>query len=799
MEFAGEKEHGSKERRNRRPNAPPADTARDLNPGLDLQQQVGNQAMQQLLRAGIIHAKLSISQPDDPEEREADAVADRIMRSHAGPGAAVSTCSCSNDEEMCDECKQKNSATISRKADGNNATTPPHRVMNQLRGSAGHPLDTSTRAFFEPRFGRDLSHVRVHTDSAAESSSRSIQAHAFAAKNNIFFASGQFSPHTDTGRRLLAHELTHVVQQQSGSFSDQRVQRQSDNSATDPSTAPGAADLDHRYQAELANARQTGNWQMAAQLLNGFDKEDIQSRLGVLSRLEIHSMHDGAVANPSVGPDSQIAQLTLLPDIGNRGAQLACVVRLGGCPSSRDGGLPSSSNIKNYNDECRKNSQYTGTDITPTQEECANPPAEPLSTGEQILLGAFLVTAAAVGVAVLVVAGAEVVPAVIAAVGEQALAGVAFYYSNAVVVNEIGIFAVGLIISCEGNVQGLLQTIAKDPTQAIPLLYEVVMLHMNISVANGPPRRASVPVQILPPDEQTEPGRIRFRSVGKPQFDDEAGEPAQSGTTTAPGQLGTRTGASPMVDPAQYSTPEDYLNAIRTARNNPTGAGQGWDYKKFPKGPRVEWQPEDPIDMPEPDGTYPKWDKARARFWRNRASFELDARRSGARARTPNASDPITAMSDADLEAMRDTATSKVRSPRDPVTGVAAEIEHFGVQQQVGRWLQDAGFPGNDARRITGVADPTRLLEVSPVEHAFFDAQAHGFGVQRADPTGRMWQGTPSADPRVQRPLVFMHDADLAEISSRAQTDQQIHLSKVPQLLNALRAEATARGLSLQF
>ncbi len=84
-------------------------------PLLALQQQAGNQAVQQLLRRHGIQPKLAISQPDDPEEREADRVADRIMRMHAGPPVS-SPCSCSEGEEMCEECQQKQQAVISRSA-----------------------------------------------------------------------------------------------------------------------------------------------------------------------------------------------------------------------------------------------------------------------------------------------------------------------------------------------------------------------------------------------------------------------------------------------------------------------------------------------------------------------------------------------------------------------------------------------------------------------------------------------------------------------------------------------------------
>jgi hypothetical protein len=181
--------------------------AESLSPILQLQQQAGNQAVQQLLRSGCIQAKLAISNPDDPEEREADSVASTIMRKHAG-----APCSCSPGEEMCEECQQKQSApAIQRRASAPFAPAHVPRIVGDvLLRSPGHPLDSATRAFFEPRFGRDFSDVRIHTGSDAAASARSIDAHAYTAGSDIVFASGQYSPDTPSGRSLLAHELAHV-------------------------------------------------------------------------------------------------------------------------------------------------------------------------------------------------------------------------------------------------------------------------------------------------------------------------------------------------------------------------------------------------------------------------------------------------------------------------------------------------------------------------------------------------------------------------------------------------------------
>ena len=203
---------------------PPRDDSPTANPVLTLQQQAGNQAVQQLLGRGLIHPKLTISNPSDPEEQEADGMADRVMRMHAGTPIS-GHCSCSEGEEMCDECRQKQS-TISRKASANgSAPGAAHKHIAQILGSSGQPLDPATRAFFEPRFGRDFRHVRVHNDAAAAESARSIQAHAYTFGHDIVFADGQCVPGEASGRRLLAHELAHVVQQKSETV-DTHIQRQ---------------------------------------------------------------------------------------------------------------------------------------------------------------------------------------------------------------------------------------------------------------------------------------------------------------------------------------------------------------------------------------------------------------------------------------------------------------------------------------------------------------------------------------------------------------------------------------------
>jgi hypothetical protein len=163
----------------------------------DLHGSVGNQAIQHLHETGDLQAKLDVSHPADPAEREADRVADAVMQvDESGPPVDVSR--------------------KSRRTDAaGTASTVDGRVEGDIRSlqGGGRPLQESTRSFFESRFGEDFSGVRVHTGPAADEAARSIDAKAFTLGQTIAFASGAYQPQTSEGKQLLAHELVHVVQQ----------------------------------------------------------------------------------------------------------------------------------------------------------------------------------------------------------------------------------------------------------------------------------------------------------------------------------------------------------------------------------------------------------------------------------------------------------------------------------------------------------------------------------------------------------------------------------------------------------
>jgi hypothetical protein len=188
----------------------PKSASTPTHPILALQQTIGNQAVQRLLQSSHIQAKLRISQPGDKYEQEADRVADTVMRMPE-PSPKLARDSPATTVSL--------GAVIQRREDVAAAPriTPSVAAgISALKGR-GSPLPPPTRAFFEPRFGADFSQVRVHTDTHAARTATSVNAKAFTVGQNIAFGPGRYAPHSGEGQRLLAHELTHVVQQSSDS------------------------------------------------------------------------------------------------------------------------------------------------------------------------------------------------------------------------------------------------------------------------------------------------------------------------------------------------------------------------------------------------------------------------------------------------------------------------------------------------------------------------------------------------------------------------------------------------------
>ena len=226
---------------------------------LYLQRTIGNQAVQRMVRSGALQAKLRIGQPRDVYEQEADRVADAVMRMPkpqvqrqvepeeeeeetlqskplANPITPLVQVQRQEEPEEEEEMLQAKSLAeeitplVQRQVEPEEedeelqAKGLPSQTskvipnleshINVIRGG-GQPLSESTRAFFEPRFGYDFSQVRIHSNSEAAEMAGTLNAKAFTTGRDVVFGAGQYSPETSIGMRLLAHELTHVQQQQS--------------------------------------------------------------------------------------------------------------------------------------------------------------------------------------------------------------------------------------------------------------------------------------------------------------------------------------------------------------------------------------------------------------------------------------------------------------------------------------------------------------------------------------------------------------------------------------------------------
>jgi Domain of unknown function (DUF4157) len=177
-------------------------------------------------------AKLTIGAPGDRYEQEADRVAEQVMRPPAASGAASlappswTAAAGTHVQRMCAGC-EKEDEKIRGKPIGSSLELSPGvaRGIEGTRGG-GAPLPAATRAFFEPRFGHGFDHVRVHHDAGAQAMASQVNARAFTIGRDVYFNAGQYVPSTSVGQRLLAHELTHVVQQSSGG--EPRIQRAED-------------------------------------------------------------------------------------------------------------------------------------------------------------------------------------------------------------------------------------------------------------------------------------------------------------------------------------------------------------------------------------------------------------------------------------------------------------------------------------------------------------------------------------------------------------------------------------------
>ncbi|HET7230542.1 MAG TPA: DUF4157 domain-containing protein [Longimicrobium sp.] len=149
--------------------------------------------------------RLAVNAPGDVYEHDADRTAERVMANEADSPRALSAGPAAASSGRLHPFRAAPAAA-------GPATAPP--VVHAALRTPGYPLDAAARRFMEPRFGRGLGGVRVHTGPVAEQSARAVRALAYTVGSDVVFGAGQYQPHTAPGQRLLAHELAHVFQPQ---------------------------------------------------------------------------------------------------------------------------------------------------------------------------------------------------------------------------------------------------------------------------------------------------------------------------------------------------------------------------------------------------------------------------------------------------------------------------------------------------------------------------------------------------------------------------------------------------------
>jgi hypothetical protein len=216
-----------------------------------------------------------------------------------------------------------------------------------LSRGTGKTLDAATRSSMERSFRQDFSKVRIHTD---EGATRSLGARAFTVGANVVMGSGGYSPRQTGATSVLAHELAHVVQQRNH---------------LGPEIGSRATPL---AEAEARSA--------AVAATQGRSVGAMSSQPLAVARQDLDA---GVPSDAGTTGGTDAAGMSRQPE------QVQCVIRLGGCPQSRPAGIPSSEEIAGYNAECRRETSYTGPDVTPSDQECSGAVAPGTSPGTAMI------------------------------------------------------------------------------------------------------------------------------------------------------------------------------------------------------------------------------------------------------------------------------------------------------------------------------------------------------------------------------------------------------------------------------
>ena len=230
--------------------------------------------MQRFLREHAVQAKLTVGAPGDPYEREADQVAEQVLSMQSAPRIQRKCAACSQGGSSCSKCDEEERAQAKAKAGQPSRASSRFESQHAESRAGGEPLPLSARAFFESRFNYDFSQVRIHSNHKAAESADSINARAYTLGNEITFGAGQLDFSTHSGRLLLAHELVHVVQQNSGSGAS--ILRRDPN---DDDNAPIALPPEHAERRTRLDEMQVDIDQ------KNMERDDLQSQFRAVPEL----------------------------------------------------------------------------------------------------------------------------------------------------------------------------------------------------------------------------------------------------------------------------------------------------------------------------------------------------------------------------------------------------------------------------------------------------------------------------------------------------------------------------------
>jgi outer membrane protein OmpA-like peptidoglycan-associated protein len=204
-----------------------------------------------------VQPHLTVSNPGDASEQEADRIADQVMRMPGPQPKLAGTPELGRMGGAAASSPANGTQEVGRAESGNTVMGASQLAIQNALSSSGQPLDAATRSFFEPRFGSDLSQVRIHTGEEAAESARAIDALAYTSGSEIVFGAGQYAPQTQGGQRLLAHELAHVHQQVGATLSraPATVQRQPASSTLQSDPDATAVDPGYEESAQAPSYR----------------------------------------------------------------------------------------------------------------------------------------------------------------------------------------------------------------------------------------------------------------------------------------------------------------------------------------------------------------------------------------------------------------------------------------------------------------------------------------------------------------------------------------------------------------